>query len=109
MSWAMRVLLIIGSLLTSAYVLRRIRKSKMRTEDSVFWLLFSGILVLLGLFPGIAITLSNWIGVQSAANLVYLVVIFLLLIKVFAQDQKITKLSAQVTSTIQSIAISDKE
>lgn len=109
MSWAMRVLLIIGSLLTSAYVLRRIRKSKMRTEDSVFWLLFSGILVLLGLFPGIAITLSNWIGVQSAANLVYLVVIFLLLIKVFAQDQKITKLSAQVTSTIQSIAISNKE
>ena len=109
MSWAVRVILIIGSILTTAYVLRRIRKSKMRTEDSVYWLLFSVVLVIMGVFPGIAIAISDWIGVQSAANLVFLVVIFLLLIKVFSQDQKISKLNSQITQTIQSIAISREE
>lgn len=109
MSWAVRVILIFGSILTTAYVLRRIRKSKMRTEDSVYWLLFSVVLVIMGVFPGIAIAISDWIGVQSAANLVFLVVIFLLLIKVFSQDQKISKLNSQITQTIQSIAISKEE
>ena len=109
MSWAMRVILIIGSILTTVYVLQRIRKSKMRTEDSIYWLLFSVILVLLGIFPGIAIAVSSWIGVQSAANLVFLVVIFLLLIKIFSQDQKISKLNSQITQTIQTIAISQDE
>ena len=59
MSWAMRVLLIIGSVFTAVYVIKKIRRSKMRTEDSVFWLLFSLILVLLGVFPGIAIHVSR--------------------------------------------------
>ena len=44
MSLAMRILLIVGSVLTACYVLRRVRKSRMRTEDSVFWLVFSLIL-----------------------------------------------------------------
>ena len=47
MSTAMRILLIMGSLLTAMYVLQRVRKSRMRTEDSVFWLVFSLILVLI--------------------------------------------------------------
>ena len=81
MSWSMRILLLLGSVMTAVYVLRKVRKSKMRTEASVFWLLFSVVLVLLGLFPEIAIGVSEWVGIQSPANLVYLVVIFLLIIK----------------------------
>ena len=58
MSWSMRILLLLGSVMTAVYVLRKVRKSKMRTEASVFWLLFSVVLVLLGLFPEIAIGVS---------------------------------------------------
>ena len=79
MSWAMQMLLIIGSVMTAYYVLKKIRRSRMRTEDSIFWLFFALILVLLGIFPGIAMKISQWIGVQSAANLVFLVIIFLLI------------------------------
>ena len=76
MSIMMRILLIAGSLLTAFYVLRRVRKSKMRTEDSVFWLVFSLILVLMGLLPNLVTRLASWMGVISAANLVFLIVIF---------------------------------
>ena len=109
MSTAMRVLLIIGSVITAFYVLKKIRRSRMRTEDSLFWLFFALILVILGVFPGIAIGVSEWIGVQSPANLVFLVVIFLLIVRVFMMDQQLSKLRQQVTNTVQRVAIDELE
>lgn len=105
MSIAMRMLLIVGSILTALYVLRRVRKSRMRTEDSVFWLVFSLILVLMGLLPNAVSALAGLIGVMSAANLVFLIVIFLLIIKLFLMDQRISVLQRQVTDTAQAEAI----
>ena len=105
MSIAMRVLLIVGSLMTAVYVLRRVRKSRMRTEDSAFWLVFSLILVLMGLLPDLVTRLAGAIGVLSAANLVFLVVIFLLIIKLFLMDQRISALQRQATDTAQAVAI----
>ncbi len=105
MSWGLRIVLIAGSLMAAVYVLRKIRRNKMSMESSVFWILFSGVLVLLGIFPGIAEWFAQLIGVQSTVNLVYLVVIALLLIKVFLQDQRIARLEHQVTGLAQRFAI----
>ena len=109
MSMAMRILLVAGSLLTAFYVLRRVRKSRMRTEDSVFWLVFSLILVAMGLLPGWVTRLASWIGVMSAANLVFLIVIFLLIIKLFLMDQRISTLQRQVAETAQALAVQERE
>ena len=108
MSLAMRILLIVGSVLTACYVLRRVRKSRMRTEDSVFWLVFSLILVLMGLFPALVTALAARMGVMSAANLVFLIVIFLLIIKLFLMDQRISRLQRQMTETAQTVAMTEK-
>ena len=105
----MQMLLIIGSVMTAYYVLKKIRRSRMRTEDSIFWLFFALILVLLGIFPGIAMKISQWIGVQSAANLVFLVIIFLLIVKVFTLEQQVAKMQQQLTRTIQQMAIEELE
>ena len=59
MSWAMRVLLIIGSVITAFYVLKKIRRSRMRTEDSLFWLLFALILVMLLACASVVITCQD--------------------------------------------------
>ena len=109
MSWQLRGLLIVGSVLTEFFVLRKVRKSKMQTEDSIFWLFFSSVLVLIGIFPNIASFLSRIIGVQSPANLVFLSVIFMLIIRLFAVDQRVSKLNHQIAQTIQSIAIEKTE
>lgn len=108
MTTGMRLFLIIGSVLSCGYVLRKIRKSKMKTENSLFWLFFSFILVLLGIFPGIADWFAGLLGVQSTVNLVYLVIIFLLVIKIFLQDQKEAQTEARITWLTQTYAI-DRE
>ena len=105
MPWGLRGMLIAGSVLAAAYVLRKIRRNKMSMESSVFWILFSCVLVMLGIFPGIAEWFARLLGIQSTVNLVYLVVIFLLLVKVFLQDQRIAKLEHQTAGLAQRFAI----
>ena len=52
MSGTLRIFLIIASLVTVAWILRKIRKLKVKMEDAIFWLIFSGILYCFGLiFP----------------------------------------------------------
>ena len=99
------IFLIVGSVLTAVYVLGRIRKSKMSMESSVFWILFSLVLVILGVFPDIAVWFASLLQVQSTVNLVYLVIIFLLLVKVFVQDQRIARLEGQTTRLTQTYAL----
>ena len=108
MTTGLRIFLITGSLLSCVYMLRKIRKSRMKAEDSIFWIFFSVILVALGVFPGIAIWFAGLLGVQSPVNLVFLVIVFLLLIRVFMQDQKLAKTEAQITQLAQRYAI-DRE
>ena len=109
MTTAMRIFLIAGSLLSCAYVLLKIRKSRMRTEDSLFWIFFSVVLVLLGVFPGIADWFAGLLGVMSTVNLVFLVIIFLLVIKVFLQDQKAAKTEEKLADLARAWAIDRKE
>ena len=109
MPWQLRVLLIVGSLWMMYYVLRRIRKSKMRTEDSIFWLFFSFILVVIGIFPDIASFFSKILGVQSPANLVFSATIFLLLIKLFLLDRKVSMLQHKLMHFIQKYAIDEEK
>ena len=109
MSLTLRILLIIGSVLTCVYVLSRVRKSRMKAEDSIFWLLFSLLLVLLGAFPGIVTGLADLIGIQSPINLLYLIILFLLILKIFRQDQRIARQQARITALTQRYALDELE
>ena len=51
--------------------------------DAFFWIVFSFVLMVIGVFPGIAMFFAKVVGVQSPVNFVYLVVIFLLLLRTF--------------------------
>ena len=62
----------------------------------------------MGLLPNLVTRLAYAIGIMSAANLVFLIVIFLLIIKLFLMDQRISTLQRQVTDTAQAVAIQQK-
>ena len=38
MTWLLRVVLIVVSVLTTVVILKKVRQAKMRIEDSVFWI-----------------------------------------------------------------------
>lgn len=105
MSDSIRILLLIGAVLTFFYVFKGVKKARFRAQETFFWLFLSLLFVVLSVFPGIVDWLSRTLHVASPINLVFLVVIFLLLIKIFAMDRKVAKTEHQLTEMTQKIAI----
>ena len=103
MSDTLRILLLIAAVVTAVWILYKIRKLKVKMEDAIFWIIFAGILCVMGMFPQVTYWLTYKIGILSPANLIFLVVIFLLVEKVFTLsiivsqlEEKISVLSAEV-------------
>lgn len=109
MSVAFRIILIVASILTLLYMLHKIRKSQLRIENSLFWIVFAFALVILGIFPQIAIGLSELLGLQSPANLVFLFIIFILMVRLFQMTINLSRLEDKLRSLIQHEAIREHE
>ncbi len=109
MSKSLIGLLLIGSIFTFLFVMRLIRKSAVRIEDTFFWIFFSVILIILALFPRISYRLAAVLGFQSPINLVYLLIIFILIVNQFLMSLKISKLTIKQKELVQAIAINAKQ
>ena len=48
-----RVILVIVSLLTMSFMMRKIRQAKVQIEAAMFWVIVALILVVFSLFPGV--------------------------------------------------------
>lgn len=109
MSIALRVSLIVGSLLILFFVMRRIRKSGLEIADSIFWLLISAALIVIAIFPQIAYWASDLLGFDAPVNFVFCCGIVVLLVRTFTQDQKICLLKKKLTTLVQDEAMRREE
>lgn len=109
MSGCLRIILIIVSVMTFIYISRKLKKSQLQVMDAFFWIVFSFVLMVIGVFPGIAMFLAKVVGVQSPVNFVYLVVIFLLLLRTFMLTIRISFLEEKVKNLVEEIAIRENE
>ncbi len=97
MSDTLRVLLIISSIVLLVWILRTIRKFKVKMEDAIFWVFFSTVVLLLAIFPEITFLLSRIMGFISPVNLVFIVIILLLLEKIFTISLQVSQLEDKVS------------
>lgn len=82
MSMMLRVTLLVAAVFSIMWIIARIRKSKIRLEDTLFWVATGIILAILGLFPEISYRMAHALGIISPANFVFLIMICLLFEKV---------------------------
>lgn len=108
MSGFLRIILIAGAIISFLYMVRKIRQSKVKIEDTIFWLLFSLVLIFMGAFPKVIYNISDLLGFQSPVNLVFLVIIFVLIVKLFFVTIQISQLSNKVDELAQKSAIDRK-
>ena len=101
----LRILLIVSSVIMLAAVLLKIRKSKFQIYDGIFWFLLSIVLLILSIFPQLAIKVSVLIGIESPANLVFLCILALLLFKIFLLSVKVSHLEYKLMELTQKVAI----
>lgn len=105
----LRVVLMIASVLVALFILLRIRKKHLNIDDAMYWLFFSLLILVLGIFPDIAEWAATLIGVDAASNFVFLVMIFLILIKLFYVCIDLSIQKQRLTRLIQRLALMNKE
>lgn len=109
MSIALRICLVALSIISLFYIIRKIRYSKMQIEYTLFWIVLSIIMILMAVFPQIVYWITWVVGIASPANMVYLFIIGILLVKVFMMTIEISNLESKLQALIQEVGISGKE
>lgn len=109
MTFEFRVILVIASVLTVALILSRIRKSKVRIEDSVFWILISAFILLISIFPGVADAATDALHIYLTTNFLFMFFIFLLMVKLFSLSVEVSQLKSKVEKLTQENALAGKE
>lgn len=105
MTIELRAALIVVSLLTLLFVAKRIRSSKVRLEDSIFWVCFAAIIFLLSIFPQVLYWLSDLIGTYAPVNFVFLFFIFILLVQSFHLSMRISQADTKIKELTQQLAV----
>ena len=106
---ALRIILIIMSVFTFAFVIKQIRKNKIEIGESLFWIIISIILIIISVFPQITGFFTKLLGIQSPSNFVFLVAIFIVMLKLFTLSIDVAKLKQKLKSLIENVALKEKE
>ncbi len=104
-----RIILIVVSILSTWYILKKIRQSKLQIEYAIFWIIFSGVLVIISLFPWLVSLFTRLLGMQLPVNFVFMVFIFILLVKLFMMTIELSALENKVKDLTQELALEEKE
>ena len=61
----LRIVLIVSSILMLIYMLKKVKKSKVQIEHTIFWIIFGVFLILISLIPQIVYLFAHLLGIQS--------------------------------------------
>ena len=95
MTITLRIVLIICSIIAFILCVRKIKKSELKIENSVIWLLGSILLILMGF--------------EASVNFVWMSAIGFLLIEVFLDNIRISNLNEKVKNLNHYIALKENE
>ena len=109
MSPVFQGLLIFGAILMTYYILKKIRQAKLQIEYSIFWIVFSGILLVFSIFPFLVAIFTRMIGMELPVNFIFLFFILILILKAFFQTIETSALENKVRNLTQRLAIEEKD
>jgi hypothetical protein len=105
MAISLRIILIVVSLITCIYIARKLKKSQIQLMDTVFWIIVAFVFVIMALFPQLVNCISGLMGFMASVNFVFLVMIFLVLIRCFLLSIRVSQLEDKVRNLVEEIAI----
>lgn len=113
-SFHLQIYLIVASITVYLFVIYKIRKSNVRIDDMIIWIIGSITLLILSVFPLISDSLSHIIGFKSAANLIFtgilgflFIMVFILSIKISQQHEKLKELTHKIAILERELSIED--
>ncbi len=108
METPLRIILFIVSVVSVVFVVRKIRKANLKIEYSLFWIVFSFLLLVLSIFPNLTYVMAKLCAIEAPVNFIFLFMIFLLLLHSFYLTLKTSRLENMIQNLTQEIAIRSK-
>lgn len=105
MTLELRVVLVVVSLITLIFVARKVRSSKVKLEDSIFWFCFAVLILVVSIFPQVFYWLSSLAGTDAPVHFVFLFFIFVLLVQSFNLNMRISRADTKIKELTQQLAI----
>ena len=109
MSITLKVILIVLSFISFYLCVKKIKKSQLKMESSIIWMLGSILLIFMSIFSDIVQWFSNLLGFIAPVNFVFFIIIVFLLIEVFVDGIRISKLNDKIKDLNHYIAIKEDE
>lgn len=103
----LRLVCFLGAAITFLIICRSIRKQRIQIEDSLFWVCFVALLVLIAIFPQPIYWLSDLLGFVSPSNLILVGVIAIMLLRQYRDSAKISQLKYRLDQLAQEVALDD--
>ncbi len=108
MNKGLLIALIVASVVTAIFVFRKIKKSQFKIGDTLYWLFFCAFLLIMSIVPKAVFWVSDLIGFESPSNFIFVAIIFLLLVKIFLLDARVSKNEEKLTKLSQKYAIDNE-
>ncbi len=105
MSPVLRIALILSSVFVFFFVMKKIRKAQLNIDDSIYWIFFAVLLLVMSIFPQIVLRTSELFRVQSPANLVFLIVSFMIVVKLFQVSIDTSVQKRRLNHLVQKLAL----
>lgn len=109
MTTTLKILLILGSILTFVFIIRKIRKSQMNIADAIIWIIGAMFLMFISIFSELMDFLALKLGFLSTVNFVFVFFIFFLIIMMFSQTVKISILNEKIKNLNHYIALQEEK
>lgn len=105
----MNIFFIILSIIYLIFIINYVRMGNFSVSESFFWVIAGLIILFLSIFPDIIIILANFIGVDYAPSLLFVMCIMFLGMLIFRNSKRITVLKEQVYTLAQEVSILKKD
>ena len=105
MSTTLRAVMVFAAFVTVIWILRKIRKFKVKMEDAIFWTFFAFIVLMLAIVPEISFEMSRILGFMSPSNMIFMVIIVLMLEKIFTLSIIVSQLEEKVSVLSSELAL----
>ena len=104
-----QILGVIASVITFIFVFWLLRRGALREKYAVLWLLLSGTALFFSLFPAALKWISDSLGVETPANLLFFVTIVLLILVSVQLSYELSRHEARIRRLAEEVALISQE
>lgn len=96
---------IVAAIVTFLIVIEMLRRRRLRERHAAWWLIAGIFAILISVFPGILVWISNLLGFEVPINLIYFASLFVLFLVALQNSSELTRIETHNRALVERLMI----